>query len=440
MNGAAVAPARNLLAIRYSDHGSLAWIYSGSPCRWRDKIEIQFQYVPFMSLQIAPSGKHPDVVRAYERRIRSGKTIAPPVVSANDGGTFYVHDGNHRCEAIRNVAGSTDANVRVATVTPKSGYLFRWRWFRAYGTYSLEPEHMCCYRPVNRRGLARAPIAPLLGRTVVLVAHPDDETGGCAALLQRMCDPIVVFATDGAPADKFFWSPFGSREAYSRLRRQEALRALSGLGIKSVHFLGDYCGVEFRDQELHRVLTAALSALEQLLKRRYPDAVLVPAYEGGHPDHDACSLLGWALGSLYGIPVWEMPLYHRSASGRIVCQRFLHSDGTELTIRCSATELFNRNALISAYASQSDLGEFVKSRVECFRPQCKYDYTSPPHDGPLNFEAWGWPISSADVCRSFQHFLASVETRQRLRENLVPVNRVLFSGDSDTEFEHSRGA
>ena len=41
----------------------------------------------------------------------------------------------------------------------------------------------------------------LLGKTVVIVAHPDDEAAGCGVLLQRMQDPIVVFATDGAPAD-----------------------------------------------------------------------------------------------------------------------------------------------------------------------------------------------------------------------------------------------
>ena len=53
-----------------------------------------------------------------------------------------------------------------------------------------------------------ANIAELLGRTLVLVAHPDDETAGCGALLQRMDEPIIVFATDGAPRDKYFWGKY----------------------------------------------------------------------------------------------------------------------------------------------------------------------------------------------------------------------------------------
>ena len=38
----------------------------------------------------------------------------------------------------------------------------------------------------------------LLGRTMVLVAHPDDECVLCGGILQKMRDPVVVYATDGA--------------------------------------------------------------------------------------------------------------------------------------------------------------------------------------------------------------------------------------------------
>ena len=70
-------------------------------------------------------------------------------------------------------------------------------------------------------------LAPLLGRTLVIVAHPDDETITCGGLLQRMRDPCVVFATDGAPEDAYFWSRFGSRERYAAIREQEAQAALA---------------------------------------------------------------------------------------------------------------------------------------------------------------------------------------------------------------------
>ena len=65
-------------------------------------------------------------------------------------------------------------------------------------------------------------IAPLLGRTLVLVAHSDDEAVACGALLQRIAAPLVVFATDGAPRADFFWRQYGSRTAYAAVRREEA--------------------------------------------------------------------------------------------------------------------------------------------------------------------------------------------------------------------------
>jgi LmbE family N-acetylglucosaminyl deacetylase len=247
-----------------------------------------------------------------------------------------------------------------------------------------------------------------------------------------MTDPIVVFATDGAPADKFFWAPFGSREAYSRLRRQEALRGLAGIGIRSVHFLDDYSGAQFFDQQLHQGLPAAISALDALVRRYRPHAILAPAYEGGHPDHDACSFMGSVMGDLHAIPVWEMPLYHRRKSGRILCQKFRDLDGTEVRVRFTASELLNRSALIMNYASQTDLGDFVKSKVEYFRPQRRYNYTKPPHEGTVNYEAWGWPISATDVSRNFERLLNTLDTRHEAHET-APSAELLLSGDAELE-------
>lgn len=436
MHGAAIAPARENLAIRYNDYSAQHWLRNAAPCRWGGKTGLEFRYVPFRTLQPAASGKHPKIVSAYVWKLRNGKPISPLVVSASETGIYYIHDGNHRWEAIRQlVQAQPDVCIRVAVVVPKSGFRFRWRWFGAFGTYVLEPEHLCHYRPVDRRARPHARVAPLLGRTLVLVAHPDDESGGCAALLQRMRDPIVVFATDGAPADEFFWRPFGSRQAYSRLRRQEALRGLAAIGVRSVHFLDEYNGREFLDQQLHRNLSAAVAAVDALVRQYLPDAILVPAYEGGHPDHDACSFVGSVVGELHSIPVWEMPLYHRSRNGRIICQRFCQLDGTEVRIRYTSTELLNRNALITNYASQMDLGEFVKSRIEYFRPQPKYDYTKAPNDGVVNYEAWGWPVSSAEVSRSFERLLNIFNSRsdagQSYPKNGPPLSR-------DAGFEQSQ--
>src|SRR5919201_2073207 len=110
-------------------------------------------------------------------------------------------------------------------------------------------------------------LAPILGRTMVLVAHPDDESIACGGLLQKMQRPLVVFATDGAPEDDFFWGRFGSREAYSKLRQEEALSALDHVGVSEVEFLADQAAdsVRLEDQKLFRAISGALALLRAMI-------------------------------------------------------------------------------------------------------------------------------------------------------------------------------
>src|SRR5205085_9356681 len=86
-------------------------------------------------------------------------------------------------------------------------------------------QHHSSFNCINGMTIPSS-LAQILGRTMVLVAHPDDESIACGGLLQKMRSPFVVFATDGAPEDDFFWGRYGSRAAYSKLRQEEALSAL----------------------------------------------------------------------------------------------------------------------------------------------------------------------------------------------------------------------
>lgn len=256
-----------------------------------------------------------------------------------------------------------------------------------------------------------ADISQLLGRTLVLVAHPDDETVGCGGLLQRMADPLVVFATDGAPRDQYFWGKYGSRLRYQGVREKEARAALSAIGVTEIEFFGaePLGGCEgIGDQELHMHLADASGQITKLIPRYRPQAILTLAYEGGHPDHDCCSMLAAHLAAQHGLPAWEFPLYHRSASGEIQYQRFLAADpNEEVVLEITSDELANKQTMLQAYASQHPFTFEFDPKVERFRPQHVYDYTRPPHAGTLNYEAWGWPISSADVCAAYGEFVAN---------------------------------
>jgi LmbE family N-acetylglucosaminyl deacetylase len=271
-----------------------------------------------------------------------------------------------------------------------------------------------------------ADLSALLGRTLVLVAHPDDEAAGCGVLLQRMREAAVVFATDGAPRDDYFWKHHGSRLRYSRVRQEEARNALAAVGVSEVEFLHHFTNLssrrepiatdpleQFVDQELHRNIPQAFERLVEIVQRRRPEALLTLAYEGGHPDHDTCSFLGSLLGRQFGLPTWEMPLYFRAQPGDRIFQDFYQKNGTEVELEPTASEIEAKRRMLASYRSQSHFLTRFAEHKEHFRPQAAYDYTRPPHEGLLNYEAWQWPITGKQVAESFTSYLhnAKISTR-----------------------------
>lgn len=251
-------------------------------------------------------------------------------------------------------------------------------------------------------------IDELLARTLVLVAHADDECIAFGGLLQRMRDPVVVFATNSSPADPYFWKQYGSREAYAELRRREALESMRFAGVKDVIFLSDLPGGEgIADQELFRNLRPAFDLLADIMRRRMTTALLTLAYEGGHPDHDSCSFLAAQLGKLAELPVWEAPLYHGNPDGSGTFQEFITPTGTEVDVKPTEAELERKRQMCLAYASQGDFLSHFKLTPEIVRPQLAYDHTQPPHAGKTNYEFWQWSMTANEVCAAFADFLRS---------------------------------
>jgi LmbE family N-acetylglucosaminyl deacetylase len=247
-----------------------------------------------------------------------------------------------------------------------------------------------------------ADLKQLLGRTMVLVAHPDDECITCGGLLQRMSEPVVVYATDGSPQDPYFWKNHGSREVYSRLRQEEARRALARVGVHEVVFLADQ-EPRLVDQELFQNLGLALELLLSEVKHRKPEAMLTLAYEGGHPDHDSCSLLASEIGKVTEIPVWEAPLYRRRRS-ELSVQEFVESNGAEIPYVPTAEEIERKRQMCLEYPSQGSFLEVFGLEREIFRPQKQYDYSRPPHEGKLNYELWQWSMTGEQVSERLAEF------------------------------------
>jgi LmbE family N-acetylglucosaminyl deacetylase len=256
-----------------------------------------------------------------------------------------------------------------------------------------------------------AEIDALLGATIILVAHPDDEVIGFGALMQRMRRAVVVFATDGAPRDEYFWKQYGSREAYAEVRRQEARAALAIVEAEPV-FVADRVSGGVADQELFRRLPQAMEAVRELVAQLNPDALLTLSYEGGHPDHDSACFIAATVGRSMGIRVWEAPLYHRDPDGKGAVQKFHQLSGEELELIVAGEEMRRKLEMFHTYKSQKLTLDVFRPEVEKFRPIANYDFTRPPMPWKLNYEIWQWSMSGEQVAAAFAEYLRSEEAVQ----------------------------
>lgn len=139
-------------------------------------------------------------------------------------------------------------------------------------------------------------------RVMVFAPHPDDETLGVGGVLQHSVNAgaavRVVYLTDGdnnpwmqGLAERRWPGQAEDRVRWGRLRRREALAALSCLGVpeECALFLG------YPDQGLTALLLRASNSLAaqlvDLMEGWCPNLVVAPSTWDLHPDHSALSVL-----------------------------------------------------------------------------------------------------------------------------------------------------
>jgi LmbE family N-acetylglucosaminyl deacetylase len=244
-------------------------------------------------------------------------------------------------------------------------------------------------------------------RTLLLVAHPDDETIGASALLARLgASADVAYLTDGAPRAMHDARAAGcaTRAAYAELRRRErgAALALAGVGPGRVHDLGAV------DQEAWRDLAGLARRAAALVESLGAEVLVTHAYEGGHPDHDAAAFLARAACALLAADGARAPAavectsYHDDAGapGRLVSGVFRPAPGAgpEHALALDAPARARKAAMYACHASQAGvLAWLPPADVERFRRAPRYDFAAPPPGGPVWYERLGWPVRAADV-------------------------------------------
>lgn len=145
-------------------------------------------------------------------------------------------------------------------------------------------------------------------QVLFVLAHPDDEFA-CSLHIQRANRRAqqvhCAYLTDGS---------HGSQSVQRRVA--ESTRALSKLGVdpRNIHFLGVQQSLP--DGGLHEHLDTAATLLDAVFEQHGPFAtVYIPAWEGGHQDHDASHLVGGVVSRRRGVrDVRQFPLYRATSS------------------------------------------------------------------------------------------------------------------------------
>ena len=250
--------------------------------------------------------------------------------------------------------------------------------------------------------------------TLVVAAHPDDEVVGLGAQLPLLRPRVhVLQVTDGAPRDMrdARTHGFATREAYAEARRRELLSALSlaGIGPERTSVFG------IPDQEAWLDLAGMTRRLAELLTWLRPECVIAPAYEGGHPDHDAVAFAVWAACAVLSraglrVPVaLEFPLYHAGVDGAMTTGRFVGGGPAALVLRLNEEQQQAKRRMAACFSSQQAVLSAFALDVERFRAAPERDFRLPPHAGTLYYESQPWRVDGARWRRRAGESLAELE-------------------------------
>jgi len=235
-------------------------------------------------------------------------------------------------------------------------------------------------------------------RTLVIAAHPDDETIGAAVRISCTKDIQIIHVTDGSPFDPAdaISAGFTHPEAYAAARREEAVKALALAGVPkdAITNLG------FVDQQVAYQLEELTLRILRIFDRLRPEVVLTHAYEGGHPDHDsiafACHLakkMRDEEGPGRKFELVEFTGYHAEGGGIMPYQFLPSRQALEHRYHLSEEQRDLKTRMLQEFKSQQkSLAPFMLPETEAFRDAPSYDFRRPPHEGRLFYEYFDWGI------------------------------------------------
>ncbi|MBY0508369.1 MAG: PIG-L family deacetylase [Bryobacteraceae bacterium] len=218
---------------------------------------------------------------------------------------------------------------------------------------------------------------------MIVAAHPDDEVLALGGHF-RTVHPRIFHLTNGAG--------FLPIPSLAHRRAEEVKKALAMGGIASRSFSA---GV-VPDQGVAAAIPALVQRLKAFTDRVRADCMVTHSFEGGHPDHDAASVICQLVGQ-GRMPIYEFTSYHNatpySPQSSLRTNQFLRLVTPEMTVLLSERQRRLKQRMLKCFRSQAEfLGRFSITE-ERFRIAPRYCYAKPPHEGTLLYESFGWRIN-----------------------------------------------